>query len=263
MALWALVLEVLVILLVASEAAFALGRRGRARATDEIRSHVATAQASTLGLLALLLAFALSMADSRYDARRRLLVLEANAIGTTYLRTKYLPEPVSTQSKQLLHDYVKSRRAYFEASATEAGAVHQRSESISNELWTVGAALASTQMESDMIALYLTSLNEVIDTGAARRAAQLARIPPSIRVLLLLIALIAVGVTGYSTGLCGRRVHITLTLLPVMITLSYSILADLDRPRSGFISTGDFPMIQLERQLDADRPAAASVMLAP
>lgn len=258
MALWLVVLGVLVILLGASEAAFALGRRARDRVDDATRSHIVTAQASTLGLLALLLAFTMSMADSRHDTRRRLLVVEANAVGTTYLRTKYLPEPAATQSRQLLHRYVKSRRAYFDASAADAPAAHARSETISRELWDVGAALATTHMDSDLIALYLTSLNEMIDAGAARRAALIARIPPSIRALMLLSAVIAVGITSYSTGLGGRRIHITLTLLPVMITLTYSITADLDRPRSGFISTGDFPMHQLERQLDAELPAAAT-----
>lgn len=252
MPLWLLTLGVAILLLMASEASFHIGCRSRRRTDDVVRSHVSTASASILGLLALLLAFTLSMADSRHDARRRLLVVEANAVGTTYLRTKYLPEPVGTRSRDLLRQYVKSRRAYFQADRDQAPAVAARSEAIANEIWTAGAALAATHMESDLIALYLTSLNEMIDAASARRAAVIARIPTTIRALVLFIGVLAMFVTGYSTGLGGRRIPVMLIAVPMAIALTYAIITDLDRARSGLISTGDFPMIQVERMLDAD-----------
>lgn len=260
MPLWFMTLGVAVFLLMASEAAFHIGRRSKKRNDEIVRSHVSTAQASILGLLALLMAFTLSMADSRHDARRRLLVIEANAVGTTYLRTKYLPEPVATESRQLLRDYVKSRRAYFKASSASATAAALRSEAISNEIWAKGAALAAAHMDSDLIALYLTSLNEMIDAAATRRAAVIARIPTSIRALVLFIGVLAMFVTGYSTGLGGRRIPILLTAVPIAIALTYSIITDLDRARAGLISTGDFPMIQVERAIDADAAASAPTL---
>jgi hypothetical protein len=255
-----MVLGVALFLVMATEASFQIGRRSRWRSDDVVRSHVATAQASILGLLALLMAFTLSMADSRHDARRRLVVIEANAVGTTYLRTKYLPEPVATQSRELLRRYVTSRRAYFRASAGEAPIESARSVAISNDLWERGAALAAVHLVSDLIALYLTSLNEMIDAASARRAAVIARIPTSIRALVLFIGVLAMFVTGYSTGLAGRRIPILLTTLPIAIALTYSIITDLDRARSGLVSTGDFPMIQVERALDADVAASAPTL---
>ncbi len=260
MPLWFLLLGVAILLLMASEASFQIGRRSRQRKDEVVRSHVTTASASVLGLLALLLAFTLSMADSRHDARRRLLVFEANAVGTTYLRTKYLPEPVATRSRQLLQQYVKSRRAYFHASRDEAASAADRSEAISSQLWTQAASLAAAHMDSDLIGLYLTSLNEMIDAAATRRAAVIARIPTSIRALVLFVGVLAMFITGYSTGLGGRRIPVMLVAVPITIALTYSIITDLDRARSGLISTGDFPMMQVERMVDADFAASGPTL---
>jgi hypothetical protein len=65
--------------------------------------------AAILGLLAFLLAFTFGMAASRFDTRRELVLDEANAIGTTYLRAALLPEPHRTEIRSLLRDYVDLR----------------------------------------------------------------------------------------------------------------------------------------------------------
>ena len=72
-------------------------------------------QAALVGLVALLLAFGLTMAVGRYQARRDAVVLEANAIGTTYLRAQTLSEPMRTESLELLKRYGDARIALSES----------------------------------------------------------------------------------------------------------------------------------------------------
>ena len=82
----------------------AAGRRLRAHA-EALREPVGVLQGALLGLVALLLAFGLTLAVGRYDARRAAVVDSANAIGTTYLRAQTLREPVRTRSLELLRRY--------------------------------------------------------------------------------------------------------------------------------------------------------------
>jgi hypothetical protein len=63
---------------------------------------------ATLGLLAFILAFTFGLAAARFDTRRQLLLDEANAIGTTYLRAGMLPER-GQQVRDLLRHYVAAR----------------------------------------------------------------------------------------------------------------------------------------------------------
>jgi len=62
-----------------------------------------------LALLALIQAFTFSYAASRFEDRRQVMLSEATAVGTTYLRTSMLPEPMRTESRNLLREYVDVR----------------------------------------------------------------------------------------------------------------------------------------------------------
>jgi hypothetical protein len=63
----------------------------------------------TLTLLAFVLAFTFGLPAARYDTRRELLQQEVNAIGTTYLRTGFVPEPQRGELPALLREYVDAR----------------------------------------------------------------------------------------------------------------------------------------------------------
>jgi hypothetical protein len=248
----------LLVLLTASELLFRYGRAARKSSDDAMRSQVATAQASTLGLLALLLGFTLSMAESRFNWRRQFILQEAAAVGTTYLRAEFLPEPTRSESKDLLQSYVDARRAYYGATVAQAPATTERAQQIHVELWSRIRVVAREHLDSDVIALYIESLNQVIDLEAMRDVAITARMPWTIRMLLLFVGLAAVGLSGYATGLHGKRVGVAIWLLPTLIALSFTIIADLDRSRAGLISTGDLPMTRLQQTLRKDLPLPAS-----
>lgn len=135
-------------------------------------------EGAVLGLFALLLGFSFAMAVNRYDLRRQLEVEEANAIGTTWLRTDTLVEPERSAERQLIQQYVPVRLS-FVAAGTDAQAI-QRSLTQSGELqaqmWKIAAGGASARRDP-ISALFVASLNDAIDVTEKRTAALENRIP--------------------------------------------------------------------------------------
>jgi hypothetical protein len=59
-----------------------------------------------LGLMAFLLAFSIGIVIGQHNGRKAMVVTEANAVGTAYLRAGFLGEPDRTSSRDLLREYV-------------------------------------------------------------------------------------------------------------------------------------------------------------
>ena len=183
--LWAVFLLTVGILLLATEVGFRAGRAWRRRA-PEPDTVIGPMVAATLGLVGFLLAFMTSMAADRFDARRSLVLAEANAIGTAYLRAGYLPEPYPAESRDLLQEYVDVRLGAAETQDFEAALA--RSEKIQVDLWRSGEGLVKATGGSDVYALYLESLNEVIELHTQRGiAAFYARLPGGLLLALLVL----------------------------------------------------------------------------
>jgi hypothetical protein len=126
---WAVYLLVVLLGLLVVEAGFRLGRNWKQRKGQEKPENVGAMVGATLALLAFLLVFMIGIASNRFDNRRQLVIKEANAIGTTYLRAGYLEEPDRTEIRNLLREYVDIRLV----AATDPTALPQvisRSEAI-------------------------------------------------------------------------------------------------------------------------------------
>src|SRR6476646_2739927 len=91
------------------EGGFKFGRWYQERTPGEQEGPTNLLVGSILGLLAFLLAVTMSMASDRFDTRRGIVLDEAHSIGTTYLRAGYLPEPASSQIREVLREYVPLR----------------------------------------------------------------------------------------------------------------------------------------------------------
>ncbi len=240
MPIWLADLLVVVVLVTTSELAFRLARR---RSAKDAHKDLGTTQASTLGLLALVLGFTLAMAESRYSARRQVVLDESLAVGTTYLRTDFLPEPHRSRSKLLLREYIDARIAfYYSEDATP------RSQELQAQLWTELTAVAPTH-DTPLLGTYATSLNQMIDLEGARDLMLAARVPWTIHLLVLIVAIVAIGINGYAVGLAGTRIPISLTIVPLLVAFAYTVVLDLDRSRAGLISTGDRPMERVKKSL--------------
>ena len=238
-------------LVVAAELMYRAGSKSRARDDERVRAQVTTVQASTLGLLALILGFTMSMAESRFDARRSVLFAESAAIGIAYHVADSLPEPGRSQSRELLRSYVAARRAYYHAAGDEVASTTARAQAIHRQLQTIAAGLAREHPTWDLAVDYTYSIAEVVRLEAARDLVLAARVPSTIHALLLLVAIVAVSVSGFATGLERTRSFLTLYVVPLVIGFAYVVIADLDRSRAGFISTGDRGMIRLQQTMSS------------
>lgn len=206
---------------------------------------------SILALMAFLLAITMGMASDRFDTRRGLVLQEANAAGTTYLRAGYLSEPASSESRELLAEYVPLRVATSDPVRLAASIA--RSEEIHDELWAIAEEVARTE-GSDVVALYIESLNEVIDLHTMRVVAGVySRVPPTILWLLVAGVLLSLGLVGYSAGLDGRRSPVIALVLVVSLGAVLLLVIDLDRPQDGFITVSQQPLINLAEELESSQ----------
>ena len=246
--LWALLVVVLLLVLLSVECGYRLGRRG-GRPDQEKDSPLGEMIGATLGLLAFLLAFTFGLAASRYDTRRQLLLDEANAIGTTYLRAALLPEGRG-DIESLLKQYVDLRLDAARARAPSHPM--RRADALQQQLWTRAAAVARKTQDSIPAGLFVQSLNELIDLHAKRVTADVRnRIPLAIWASLYGVTILSFAVLGYHAGLAGTRR--SPAIVPVAVTFAVVIwlIADLDRPQEGTLTLSQQALIDVRASMRA------------
>jgi hypothetical protein len=229
------------------EAGFRIGRWWQERTPGEQEGPTGMLVGSILALQAFLLAVTIGMASDRFDTRRAIVLNEANAIGTTYLRAGYLPEPASSEIRKLFREYVPLRITLTAAENLEADIA--RSTAIHAELWAIAEDIARTTQNGDLVALFIESLNETIDLHEARVTARFSRVPETILLLLVGGSALSLGMVGYSAGLTKRRSLLSAVVLVIALGAVITIVVDLDRPREGLIQVSQQPLIDLQRQL--------------
>ena len=235
------------LLLAATEIGFRLGRKVESRIPDNVKSQISTVEAALLGVLALLLGFTISMAVSRFENRKQLVLEEADAIGTSLLRVQLLPAPAGPEIAGLLREYANVRVQYGTA-GNDLGRLedlNRQTVRLQTQIWTRAVAYAQEDPNPLKAALLLQSLNQAIDVAEARWMAFQNHVPESVIYVNAAVGLISALLVGYSFGVNGRRNVFSMCVLAVSITLVLSVIIDLDRPRSGFIRGSQQPMIDL------------------
>ena len=237
------------------EGGFRLGRWWQDREPGEQEGPTGMLVGSILALQAFLLAVTIGMASDRFDARRGIVLAEANSIGTTYLRAGYLPDPASTQIRELLREYVPIRIVPTEVKPVDLAADIQRSQQILGELWAISEDVARTTDKGDLVSLYLDSLNETINLNETRITAGLyTRVPETVVLLLVGGSALGLGMVGYSAGLTKRRGLLNALVLVLALGAVIMVVVDLDRPRDGFIQVSQQPLLDLQRQIGPPAP---------
>ena len=190
------------------------------------------------GLLFFLLAFTFGMSGSRYDARRQIVVEEANDIGTAILRADLYPDSIRQLFRNDFKAYVEARVSYYEVGADVQGVMdaHTLSQAISERLWIRACSLAKDPANLAATQQMIPALNTMIDVTTSRLAGEKAKVPESILIMLFFIALISAFYGGYTAGRKGSidwLVEIGFCLLVCLVVL---FTLDLDRPRRGFVT---------------------------
>ncbi len=258
----ALVLVVFGVVLGCTLAGIAVGRYLRERG-EGIREPLGVVQAALIGFVALILAFGLTMAVGRYDARRAAVVGEANAIGTTYLRAQTLVEPVRSESLRLLRRYTDTRIALADFIPDSSGFRRTSAESqvLQRKLWALAGDALNMSPQSSAPRLYVETLNEMIDAQSTRLAALDNRVPDAVLLLQVAVSALAFGVLGLYLALLGRAV-IPPLVGAVMVAVMLLVIFDLDRPHRGFINIPAAPLVNARAAM-VPPPAAQGPTVPP
>jgi len=223
------------LLVLAHLVGFRVARCGRARADEGERSEASTLQGGMLALLGLLLGFTFAAASQRFDARKQLVLDEANAIGTAYLRATAVPG--GEEVGELLRRYVDVR---LEGAASRNPEDFRRavgeSERLHDAMWSRVAALARANPDP-LRTLLLVAVNEVIDLHEKRLTAMRNHVPTIILVLLLVVSVLTMASLGHAAGASGGRGGMLSTALTfaMLVTVVIMVVVDLDRPERGLI----------------------------
>ena len=256
-----LFLILIALLMLSSLSGSLAGRRKRELVSEDVKSQVSTLQGSLLGLMALLLGFTFSMTVSRYDLRKQLILEEANAIGTTYLRARLLPDPYASQATDLLREYVGIRVALSESGADETSrstlqAATEKAEKLHDQLWSVAQGVDSQEPRSVATGLFIQSLNEVIDLHSKRLIALDNHVPEPVILMLWGVGLLSMGLTSYSCSLAGWRHYVATSMMALLIASVIGLIMDLDRPQRGFIRVSQKSMLMLQESMLKKRAGA-------
>ena len=250
--LWALFIFILLVVLLSVEFGYRLGKYRRSRREEEKEAPLGTMVGATLGLFAFILAFTFGLAANRFDTRRQLLLDEANAIGTTYLRAGMLPEG-GQQIRDLLRDYVAARLEAVRPGKLTEGM--RRSEEFQQKLWTEAETVGNKNPNSIVVGLFVQSLNQMIDLHAARlQAAVRSRIPGAIWLGLFAVAALSLATMGYHAGLSGTRRSLAILAVAVTFAVVIELIADLDRPQEGVLRVSQQALLDVQRSMNAPAP---------
>ncbi|MEH6571233.1 MAG: hypothetical protein V7709_19285 [Halioglobus sp.] len=205
---------------------------------------------STLALLGLILAFTYSASASRLDARKQAVIVEANAIGTAFLRAGLVAGPEGMELREALLDYARTRvilRAAPTELYTEEGLdqIVDRQLKAQAPLWPITEKIVNKGGRGPVEVALMASVNDVLDMHTIRLSAVLDRLPTVVLVMLVFIASAALTITGFNAGLSGVIVRGRLSVFALVLSSVMYVIVDFDRPRDGFIRVSEASMLAL------------------
>lgn len=211
--------------------------------SDE-RDDFGIVQGTALTLLGLLIGFTFSMAMSRYEQRKNYEEAEANAIGTEYVRAGLLPDADATKVRELLRSYLDHRVLFYTTRGPDLQRINAETAQLQNDLWSAVQARAVAQ-PGPITALAASGMNDVLNSQGYTQAAWWNRIPSEAWVLLAAIAMGCNLLIGYG----ARRTSFLFIVLPLAVSLSFFLIADIDSPRGGVIRVEPQNLLSLSQTL--------------
>ena len=212
-------------------------RLGHRRTEETAHEGIGAIEASVFALLGLLLAFSFAGGSSRLDARRQLIIEEANSIGTAYLRLDLLAPAGQLEMRHLFREYLDARlQVYQKLPSLEAAEQEmERAAAIQQKLWAqaVNASRADTSPATAM--LLLPAINQMLDVTTSRKVALYTHLPSLILAMLMIVALLSGLLAGYAMAKRKRRSWLHMIVYAFVISVTIYAVIDLDYPRSGWI----------------------------
>jgi len=220
--------------------------RARSPLKDDEREDFGVVQAATLTLLGLIIGFSFSMAVGRYDLRKNYEEAEANAIGTEYFRAGLLPATDAAVVRTLLRKYLELRVLFYR-SRSASGQINQDTTRLQAEMWAAVQAPAVAR-PTPLNALAVSGMNDVLNSQGYTQAAWWNRIPVAAWTLMILIAGCSNLLVGYGERSALARSPL-LFVLPLVVSISFLLIADIDSPSGGLIRIAPQNLESLSRSL--------------
>ena len=222
-----------------------LHRRARPLLKDE-REDLDTVQTAILTLLALIIGFSFSMAVTRYDQRKNYEEAEANAIGTEYVRADLLPVDIGAVSvRELLRKYLDQRILFYETrDQHQISQVNIETAKLQADLWSAVWPTANAQ-PTQVLALAVSGMNDVLNSQGYTQAAWLNRIPVGAWAMMGLIAIFSNLLLGYRE----RRRGLLLLIFPIIVSIAFLLIADIDSPRGGLFRVSPQNLLLLRESI--------------
>ncbi|MGB7730942.1 MAG: hypothetical protein WBL50_23150 [Candidatus Acidiferrum sp.] len=203
---------------------------------------------AALTLLGLIIGFSFSMASSRYDQRKNYEEAEANAIGTEYVRADFLPPADATRVRALLRKYLDQRVLFYETrDDRQLQEVDAATAQVQADLWNAVQGPAQA-MPTQLVALAASGMNDVLNSQGYTQAAWWNRIPSAAWALMVAIAICSNLLIGYGARR-GEAKTSLLLVLPLIVSISFSLIADIDSPRGGVVRVRPQNLVGLSQSL--------------
>ncbi len=214
-----------------------IGVRRMAADPDGVKSGTGPVDSAVFALLGLLIAFTFASAANRYEARRQLILEEANDIGTAYLRLDLLADAPRAELQQLFREYLDSRLETYRRVDEPALALTEYAHSVElqGRIWARALASAREVPSPAAQQLLLPALNEMFDIANTRRAAMLMHQPPIVFGMLIAVALCGAVLAGHSLATGRARSWIHILAFAAVTALTVYVILDLEYPRFGLI----------------------------
>ena len=225
-----------------------IGLRQKAKDPEGGREGLGAVEGAIFGLLGLLIAFTFSGAAARFDTRRQLIVEEANAIGTAYLRIDLLPPGAQPGLRESFRQYVDARLAVYRAlpDIAMAKAELAKATALQGEIWKQAVTACQQVTSPATMTLVLSALNEMIDITTTRTVALKTHPPPVIFGMLVGLALASSMLAGYGMSIGRSRSWLHVLGFTAMMVITLYIIFDLEYPRFGFIRIDAFDQVLIE-----------------
>ncbi len=217
---------------------------------DDEREELGFVISATLTLLALIIGFSFSMAVIRYDQRKDYEEEEANAIGTEYVRAGLLPAADAARVRELLTQYLDQRLLFYTVrDPRQLERIGSETAKLQTEMWSIvqGAALVQP---TPPIALTVSGMNDVLNRQGYTQAAWWNRIPVGAWCLMVALAICCSLLIGYSAR---RRRLLMFTIFPLIVSVAFFLIADIDSPRRGVIRVRPQNLISLSQSLHSGK----------
>jgi hypothetical protein len=223
-------------------------RKRRRSLEENERGDFATIMTAILTLLGLIIGFSFSMAIYRYDQRKVLEEAEANAIGTEYVRADFLPAPYAAKVRALLRDYLDQRLLFYTTRDDQKlQQIEAATGQLEAELWSAVQVPTAAQPTAPLT-ITAIGVNDVLSSRGYTQAAWLNRIPNAAWALMAAIAIFCNLLIGYGARRGGARTTLLL-VLPLIIAISFTLIADIDSPRGGVVRVHAENLTTLSRSL--------------